>query len=65
LFESLEILSLGVEGKLSLGTALDVGAKDTPDLQTVDYGLMKRRATEQRKSIEQMRLEVARTALKP
>ncbi len=63
LFESLEILSLGIEGKLALWVALEVAAEDATALHSVNYGLMKRRAREQRKLVEEMRLEVARVAL--
>jgi hypothetical protein len=63
LFESLEALSLGIEGKRSLWLALSTAAKDTPALRVVDYERLTKRAEEQRSRVEAMRLETARTAL--
>ena len=63
LFESLEALSLGIEGKRSLWLALSTAAKDTPALRLVDYECLTKRAEEQRSRVEAMRLETARTAL--
>jgi hypothetical protein len=63
LFESLEALSLGIEGKRSLWLALAVAAEDAPSLQLLDYEHLVRRAEEQRARVETKRLEAARSAL--
>lgn len=64
LLESLEALSLGIEGKKSLWLALSVAAQDSPQLRVADYERLKQRAEEQRNRVETRRLEVARAALK-
>ncbi|HEY8188401.1 MAG TPA: hypothetical protein VIF64_20190 [Pyrinomonadaceae bacterium] len=63
LFESLEALSLGIEGKRSLWLALSKVAEETPTLRAVDYERLTQRAEEQRSRVEVMRLDTARTAL--
>lgn len=63
LFESLEALSLGIEGKKSLWLALSTVAKATPELRLVDYERLIQRAEEQRSRVEAMRLDTAKTAL--
>ena len=63
LFESLEALSLGIEGKRSLWRALAAAAEEAPDLQVADYKSLIRRAEEQRNRVEAARLEAARRAL--
>ena len=63
LFESLEALSLGIEGKKSLWRALATAAEEAPDLQVADYEELIRRAEEQRNRVETARLEAARRAL--
>jgi hypothetical protein len=63
LFESLEALSLGIEGKRSLWLALSVVAKDSPSLRLVDYERLIQRAEEQRSRVEAKRLDTAKTAL--
>jgi hypothetical protein len=63
LFESLEALSLGIEGKRSLWLALAATAEQTPSLQILDYGRMTQRAEGQRARVETKRLEAARKAL--
>ena len=65
LFESLEALSLGIEGKRSLWLALAAAAEVSPALRKVDYESLKQRAEEQRERVETKRLEVARGALQP
>ncbi len=65
LFESLEALSLGIEGKRSLWLALAAAAEVSPALRKVDYETLKQRAEEQRERVETQRLEVARAALRP
>lgn len=63
LFESLEALSLGIEGKRALWLALAATAKDAPALQVLDYERMAQRAEEQRRRVEEVRLEAAKRAL--
>jgi len=65
LFESLEALSLGIEGKRSLWLALSTAAQVSPFLRITDYERLKQRAEEQRTRVETKRLEVAKEALKP
>lgn len=62
LFESLEVLSLGIEGKRSLWRALR--AADLPALARWDFDHLEQRAQEQRDRVETMRLLVAPTALR-
>jgi ferritin-like metal-binding protein YciE len=64
LFESLEALSLGIEGKRSLWLALSAAAEVSPQLRIADYQRLRQRAEEQRERVEAKRLEVAQTALK-
>jgi len=63
LFESLEALSLGIEGKQSLWRALSATAEVSPELRILDYDLLQKRAQEQRERVESKRLEVARKIL--
>ena len=63
LFESLEALSLGIEGKRSLWRALATAAEQTPALQLLDYGRLTQRAEEQRARVESKRLEAGKKAL--
>ncbi len=63
LFESLEALSLGIEGKRSLWMALTAAAEKSPALRNVDYERLKQRAEEQRARVEKLRIDTAREAL--
>ena len=63
LFESLEALSLGIEGKHSLWTALAAVAKESSSLQLTNYGRLQQRAREQRARVEELRIRIALTAL--
>ena len=65
LFEALEVLSLGIEGKHGLWRALAAAAQDAPSLQVADYEHLAQRAVDQRGRVEAMRLEAARKALIP
>ena len=62
--ESLEVVALGIDGKLALWSALKAA---TEALQGVDLdlGQMERRARDQRRRIEQLRLNAAKAALHP
>lgn len=64
LFESLEALSLGIEGKRSLWLALSAAAEVSPQLRIIDYQRLQQRAEEQRARVEEKRLELARRALR-
>jgi len=65
LFESLEALSLGIEGKLALWRTLKTVADLSPDLACSDYQRLMNRAIEQRSRAEALRLQSAITALGP
>jgi hypothetical protein len=65
LHETLEALSLGIEGKRSLWRALAAAAEDSPALRVADYEALARRAEDQRGRVEVKRLEAARKALIP
>jgi hypothetical protein len=64
LLESLEALSLGIEGKRVLWLALSAAAEVTSGLRIADYERLQDRAEEQRNRVEERRLEVAKAALK-
>jgi hypothetical protein len=63
LFESLEAVSLGIEGKLSLWRTLAAIATDVPEVSGIDYGMLMERATNQRGRVEALRLGAAQEAL--
>jgi hypothetical protein len=63
LFESLEALSLGIEGKRSLWLALIAAARKSPALRVIDYERLKQRAEEQRARVENLRVDIATDAL--
>ena len=63
LFESLEVLSLGIEGKHSLWTALAAAAGESSSLQLTDYDRLQQRAKEQRDRVEELRIEIAPNVL--
>ena len=65
LYEILETLSLGIEGKASLWTALAAAAEEAPSLRVEDYGRLQQRARQQREEVERLRLTTARTTLTP
>ena len=62
-FVTLETLSIGVEGKHCLWTALKTVAGDLPELADFDVDELIERAREQRGRIEAKRLELAPEAL--
>jgi hypothetical protein len=63
LFESLEALSLGIEGKKSLWLALAAAAEISPQLRLLDYKRLQARAEQQRGRVELKRIEIAKVAL--
>jgi hypothetical protein len=61
--ESLEVVGLGIHGKLAMWHALKAAAEDYPPLQNVvDYERLSQRAEEQRRRLEVVRLEAAKVA---
>jgi hypothetical protein len=62
LVEELEILSVGVEGKVSLWRALEKLAADDPRLSDVDLADLVARARSQRRRLERRRLQAAQAA---
>jgi len=62
-FEELEALSLGVEGKLALWTALRRATGDDPRVRSVDFDALIARARSQRRRLEERRLRAASDAL--
>jgi hypothetical protein len=65
LLESLEVLSLGIEGKRCLWLSLEAASSGNPALCGPDYGRLVRRAEDQRTRVESARLDAARVALSP
>jgi hypothetical protein len=65
LFEALEALSLGIEGKKSLWVALAGAAEKSPALRLLDYARLVQRALDQRDRVEAKRLETVSAALVP
>lgn len=63
LFEGLEALLLGTEGKRALWQALAVAAEAVPELQGVDYDRLAQRSQDQHNRVEMMRLDAAKAAL--
>jgi hypothetical protein len=63
LFESLEVLSLGILGKRSLWRALAAVAPHDARLRSIDLGRLEHRATRQFERVEARRLAVARQTL--
>jgi hypothetical protein len=63
LLEAFEGLSIGIEGKRLLWRSLAAASGATPALGGTDYGRLERRAEEQRRGVETVRLEAAKAAL--
>jgi hypothetical protein len=63
LFESFEMLALGIEGKRLLWLALKTSADKSSVAGLLDYDLLIQRAQEQRDRVEARRIELARKAL--
>ena len=63
LFESLEALSLGIEGKRGLWLALTAVAERSPQMRVREYQELISRAEAQRRTVEEKRIETARRAL--
>jgi hypothetical protein len=65
LFESLELLALGVQGKLSLWKALRVTSDQDVRLREYDFESLIVRAERQYDEVEGLRLKLAQTVLSP
>lgn len=65
LFESLEAISLGIEGKSGLWRTLATLTSAAPNVGGPDYEILTVRAADQRQRAEALRLEAARVALIP
>jgi hypothetical protein len=65
LFESLELLALGIQGKLSLWTALQAASVTDARLQKHDFETLQRRAQEQYAAVESQRIKLASVVLSP
>jgi hypothetical protein len=63
LFESLEALSLGIEGKRGLWLALAAVSERSPQMRLLDYPELIGRAEAQRRKVEEKRIETAKRAL--
>jgi hypothetical protein len=61
--EMLEALAVGIDGKRALWAALDGCAAAVPALRQLDYSRLSTRADQQRRIVEELRLDAARAAL--
>jgi hypothetical protein len=60
--EALEALGLGIQGKLALWRALEAVAGTVPQLGSLDFPRLERRALDQFDRVDQLRLQAARAA---
>jgi hypothetical protein len=65
MFESLEVLVLGIHGKLCLWKALLVAARSNPRLNEFEFEELIDRAQQQYERVENNRLQLAQTVLAP
>jgi hypothetical protein len=63
LLETFEALSLGIEGKRLLWIGLARVADEVPALRGTDFSRLEQRAENQRRRVEEWRVEAARSAL--
>jgi hypothetical protein len=63
LLEAFEMVEVGIEGKRSLWQALAATAELTPLLQGINFDHLIKRAEDQHRRVEVIRVETARTAL--
>jgi hypothetical protein len=63
LLEALEAVAIGIEGKRALWRALAAAADEAPSLRVLDFERLEQRADEQRRQVEERRLEAAKAAL--
>jgi len=64
LLETLETVSLGIEGKRGLWIALAAASEQNPALSGLDYARLRQRAEAQRGSVETQRVQAAKAALR-
>lgn len=65
LFEGVEAVALGLDGRRALWRALSAAAEVNPELRGPDYSRLIERADDQRKRTEAVRIDAARAALGP
>jgi hypothetical protein len=65
MFESLELLAVGIQGKLCLWKALQEASKLDTRLREFDYEELISRARQQHGEVESQRLNLAQTVLSP
>jgi hypothetical protein len=65
MFESLELLAVGIQGKLCLWKALQAASRPDARLREYDYEELKNRAQQQHEKVESQRLNLAQTVLSP
>ena len=63
LFESLELLAVGIQGKLCLWKALQAASGSEARLREYDFAELVRRAEQQYANVESQRLNLAQTVL--
>ena len=63
LLEGVEAVALGIDGKLALWRSLAAAAQVAPNLRGVNYERLVKRAEEQRRRAEEIRLSSAKAAL--
>ena len=61
----MELLALGIHGKLSLWKALQVASSSDPRLREYDFQSLSRRAQQQYGEVENKRVGLARVVLMP
>jgi len=61
--ERLEMLVLGIEGKLALWRALEAASATNPQFSSLDYPRLTQRAMEQRDRMDLLRIQTAQSAL--
>jgi hypothetical protein len=62
LFEGLEALALGIQGKRGLWQALGMLSEALPELKGIDYNQLVQRSEDQHRRVEAMRLAAAKEA---
>jgi hypothetical protein len=62
LFEGLEALALGIQGKRGLWRVLAIVSEADPDLRGLDYDQLVQRSEDQHRRVEQMRLAASKPA---
>jgi hypothetical protein len=65
LFESMELLALGIQGKLSLWKALQAASSSDARLREYDFETLIDRAQQQYGAVENQRIKLARVVLSP